>query len=94
MVLSCCEGGLGNDTLGSEPVSLAGGLSAAGAQTLIVNLWKVDDEVALLTFTEFYRQLGSGQPVHLAFRAALAACRARYPRPSDWGGFCLLGNPR
>ncbi|MFN8612179.1 MAG: CHAT domain-containing protein [Vulcanimicrobiota bacterium] len=93
VVLSCCEGGMGNDSPGAEPVSLAGGLSAAGASTLIADLWKVDDQVAAILFSEFYRRLAQGASVHEAFRAGQEACRQIFPEPRDWGGFCLLGDP-
>lgn len=94
VVLSCCEGGMGNDTPGAEPVSLAGSLSAAGASTLVANLWKVDDEAALVFFTDFYASLAREESVHQAFRTGQQACRRSFPQPRDWGGFCLIGDPR
>lgn len=93
VVLSCCEGGMGNDSPGAEPVSLAGSLSAAGASTLIADLWKVDDQAAAVLFAEFYQRLFQGASVQEAFRAGQEACRQKFPEPRDWGGFCLLGDP-
>jgi hypothetical protein len=94
VVLSCCEGGLGNDVQGSEPVSLATALSAAGAQTLIANLWQVDDQAAELFFDRFYRSLQLRRGVQISFMEAQQATRQAFPDPFYWAGFCLLGNPR
>ncbi|MBN9417139.1 hypothetical protein ABS71_17375 [bacterium SCN 62-11] len=93
VTLSCCQGGAAAGQTLEEPVTLATGFSAAGAETVVANLWKVDDEVARLFFAEFYGQLAQGQSPVQSFRAAQTNCRRQYPKTLDWGGFFLLGNP-
>lgn len=91
--LSCCQGGAATGQKLDEPVTLATGFSAAEAETVVANLWRVDDEVAKVFFTVFYRELGRGASPLASFRHAQQNCRQVYPRARDWAGFFLLGNP-
>ncbi len=93
VALSCCEGGSAKGQQLDEPVTLATSFSAAGAETVIANLWPVDDEVARVFFTAFYQQLSSGSPPLKSFRQAQQTCRQSFPKTRDWAGFFLLGNP-
>ena len=93
VALSCCQGGATGGQRLDEPVTLATGVSAAGAGTVVANLWKVDDEVARTFFASFYRELAAGDSPGRSFRSAQAECRKAYPNPRDWAGFFLLGNP-
>lgn len=93
VALSCCQGG---DTKGQtldEPVTLATGFSAAGAETVVGNLWRVDDEVARIFFVAFYRELARGASPLTSFGQAQSQTSKVYPQRRDWGGFFLLGNP-
>ena len=93
VTLSCCQGGAAAGQGLEEPVTLATGFSAAGAETVVANLWKVDDEVARMFFGQFYGELARGSSPGDSFRSAQTQCRRRYPKTRDWGGFFLLGNP-
>ena len=93
VALSCCQGGESKGQALDEPVTLATGFSAAGAETVIGNLWRVDDEVARVFFVAFYRELAQGSSPPGSFRQAQAQTRRAYPHTRDWGGFFLLGNP-
>ncbi|MFN8612932.1 MAG: CHAT domain-containing protein [Vulcanimicrobiota bacterium] len=93
VALSCCQGGTATGQSLDEPVTLATGFSAAGAETVVANLWRVDDQVARIFFAQFYGQLSRGQSPGQSFRAAQSSTRQQYPRARDWGGFFLLGNP-
>lgn len=94
VVLSSCQGALGSAKTGSEPVSLATAVAAAGAQSVIASLWDADDEAAQLFFGKFYTLLKQGQSVGKSFAGAQQACRAKHPDPSVWANFVLIGNPR
>jgi len=93
VTLSCCHSGSSQGQELDEPVTLATGFSAAGADTVVANLWSVDDSVSRVFFTDFYSQLASGATPLSSFRHAQEHCRRVYPRATDWGGFFLLGNP-
>lgn len=93
VVLSSCRGALPLNPGQPQPISLATALSAAGAQTVIANLWDADDQAATLFFDHFYRRLAHHQQVGRAFQEARQALRKAYPDPFYWAGFCLLGNP-
>ena len=93
VALSCCQGGASSGQALDEPVTMATGFSAAGAQTVVANLWRVDDQVARSFFACFYRELATGLSPGQSFRSAQQECRKLYPNPRDWAGFFLLGNP-
>ena len=93
VALSCCQGGSSDRQNLEEPVTLATSFAAAGADTVVGNLWRVDDEVARLFFRSFYQELSGGATPAHSFRQAQLTCRGSYPKTRDWGGFFLLGNP-
>ena len=93
VVLSSCRGALPLNPGQLQPISLSSALSAAGAQTVIANLWDADDQAAVLFFDHFYRHLARHHQVARAFQEAQQALRRVHPDPYYWAGFCLLGNP-
>lgn len=93
MVLSACESGLGE--IGAEGVlGLQRGLKRAGVHTLVMSLWKVDDEGTSLLMAEFYRNLLKGQNASLALRDAQKYLRSydggRFDDPNYWAAFIIL----
>ena len=69
VVLSACETGLGDVT--SEGVfGLQRAFKMAGAQTLLMALWKVNDDATRLLMAAFYRNLNQGMSKREAFRRA------------------------
>ena len=93
VVLSACETGLG-DVSGEGVFGLQRGFKKAGAQTLLMSLWKVDDTATQLLMTEFYRQLTAGLSKRAAFQAAQRYLRqhdgGRYDHPEYWAAFVML----
>lgn len=89
VVLSACETGLGDIT--SDGVfGLQRAFKMAGVRTLIMSLWKVDDNATSLMMQTFYEHLLSGMSKREAFNLAQAAVRAKYPEPYYWAGFVML----
>ena len=93
VVLSACQTGLGEVT-GEGVFGLQRGFKKAGAQTLMMSLWKVDDQATRLLMTEFYRNLLDGKSKRMAFNNAQQYLRTveggKYNRPRYWAAFILL----
>jgi len=101
VVLSGCETGRGQ-LRGGDLLSLAGGFLGAGVRSLLVSLWRVEDNVAALLMGHFYTALRAGQSRTNALRSAQLALLSAsgeaddlpklYAHPAFWAPFTLLGN--
>lgn len=93
VVLSACETGLG-DITGEGVFGLQRGFKKAGAQTLLVSLWKVEDDATQLLMTEFYRNLLSGKTKRQSFLEAQQTLRqvenGRFNRYECWASFVMI----
>lgn len=91
VVMSACESGLG-ETSGEGVFGLQRGFKLAGANTLMMSLWKVDDEATQLLMTEFYRNYLSGKSKRHSLQLAQQSLRnnAKYSDPEYWAAFILL----
>ena len=89
VVLSACQTGLGEIT-GEGVFGLQRGFKKAGAQTIVMSLWKVSDEATQMLMIEFFKNLTAGQPKRAAFLAAQEAVRAKYPNPIYWAAFVMV----
>ena len=69
VVLSACQTGLGEVT-GDGVFGLQRGFKKAGAQSIIMSLWKVNDYATRDMMTEFYRAYTSGKSKRASFLAA------------------------
>ena len=90
-VLSACQTGLGE--LKEDGVfGLQRGFKKAGARTLLMSLWSVDDEATQVMMSHFYRALVSGQNRRQAFHTAQTALRntPRFASPFYWASFVML----
>ena len=91
VVLSACETGLG-DVTGEGVYGLQRGFKKAGINSIVMSLWKVDDDATRLLMTEFYNHLLSGYPKIEALKKAQMYVRMQkgYEDPYYWAGFILL----
>ena len=89
VVLSACETGLGD--VSSEGVfGLQRAFKQAGAQTIIMSLWNVEDEATQYLMTNFYSYLTQGASKREAFIQARNKCRDLYQDPASWAAFIML----
>ena len=96
VVLSACQTALGEIT-GEGVFGLQRGFKKAGARTIIMSLWPVDDNATLLMMTEFYSNLTSGMTKREAFIAAQNKVKATagFENPRYWAAFIMLdGNDK
>ncbi|MBC7767354.1 MAG: CHAT domain-containing protein [Phycisphaerales bacterium] len=86
VVLSACQTGLGASRPGGF-VGLPRAFQNAGAQTVVMSLWNVDDAATNHMMQGFARKLAeTGRPAS-SFAAAVRETRARYPDPRLWASF-------
>lgn len=88
-VLSACETGKGS--VGPDGVfGLQRGFKQAGAEGLMMSLWKVDDKATQILMEEFYKNLTSGSDQYSALQDAQNVVRKDYPDPKYWAAFILI----
>lgn len=91
VVLSACQTGLGDIDPGAEGVlGIQRAFKMAGVQSLLMSLWKVDDNATAYMMQEFYSGLLSGETKHNAFKSAQQKIRNKYSNPFYWAGFVML----
>lgn len=90
-VLSACQTGIG-EVKEDGVIGLQRGFKKAGAQSLIISLWSIDDEATQLMMTTFYRAMMNGDGRQAAFLKAQNTVRRKYPAPHYWAPFILLDN--
>jgi tetratricopeptide (TPR) repeat protein len=96
VTLSACETGVSETDAAEELVGLTRALLFAGADAIVVSLWKVPDMPTLDVMEEFYAAVEGRQPKVDALREAVLAARDRHgqERFDRWAGFQLVGDWR
>lgn len=93
VVLSACQTGLG-DVTQEGVMGLQRGFKKAGAQTILMSLWSVDDRATAQLMVQFYKNLLDGQTKRQAFLTAQRKLRQQYASRQNaeqlWGAFILL----
>jgi CHAT domain-containing protein len=91
VVLSACETGSGEIKSGEGVYGLQRAFMIAGAENIIMSLWKVDDTATQKLMNIFYTEFAASGNVRVSFTNAQRALRLEYPEPRHWGAFVLLG---
>ncbi|WP_309895498.1 CHAT domain-containing tetratricopeptide repeat protein [Archangium sp.] len=91
VVMSACDTGRGDVRLGQGVYGLHRAFIAAGAETVVMSLWKVNDETTRVLMESYYRNLLAGQGRAAALREAMLALRQTRPHPHYWAPFIALG---
>lgn len=96
VALSACETGLGKEVKGEGLVGLAHAFFYAGAPSVLVSLWKVQDRSTADVMVNFYKELGRAPNKAEALRRAKLKLieQNRYAHPYYWAPFVLTGEPK
>ncbi len=90
VVLSACETGRGDIDNTEGIMGLRRAFKTAGAQQLIISLWKVPDAQTAELMQLFYQRYLSGTSAHEAFEFAQQEMSKRYSNPYYWAAFLLI----
>ena len=92
VVMSACETAKGEQKTGEGVYGLRKAIADAGAEHVMMSLWKVDDKVTQEFMTTFYTYwLEDKMSIREAFKSTRSFIKSKYPQPYYWGAFILVG---
>jgi CHAT domain-containing protein/tetratricopeptide (TPR) repeat protein len=91
VTLSACETGASAVAPGDELIGLVRGFFSAGAPTLLVSMWTVDDDATADLMADVYASLRAGTSPASALREAQCRALSRHQHPFFWAPFALFG---
>lgn len=93
VTLSACETGLNSIFAGDELLGLSRGFLSAGASSMLLSLWTVNDEATSELMKVFYTELQKGKSAAEALRTAQCEFIKIGFHPYFWSPFILIGKP-
>ena len=94
VVLSCCHSARGKPVNAEGVVGIARAFLGAGARSVLVSLWAIDDKATMKFMESFYQHLAKGRSASEALNRAM-----NFMRESDefsdvryWAPFVLIGD--
>ena len=91
VVLSACETGLGDVISGEGVYGLQRAFLVAGADALVMSLFKVSDEATQKLMVKFYEKWTQSGEMRNSFIAAKKELRNEFKDPIFWGAFVMIG---
>jgi CHAT domain-containing protein len=91
-ILSACETAGGDVRNGEGVYGLQRSFLLAGAKSVLMSLWKVDDEATQQLMESFYRFAVKMPDKSMAFQQAQLDIKKKFPDPSYWAAFVLIEN--
>jgi CHAT domain-containing protein len=91
VTLSACETGLNLVFTGEELLGLSRGFLSAGASSLLLTLWNVNDEATQNLMKIFYEEVKKGKSFAESLRIAKLNFIKQNAHPYFWSPFILIG---
>ena len=93
VVLSCCHSARG-EVKAEGVVGIARAFLGAGARSVLVSLWAIDDEATMEFMKVFYQELVHGRSASEALNKAMKSMREsdRFSAVKYWAPFVLIGD--
>lgn len=92
VVLSACETGLGEIKNGEGVFGLQRAILSAGAKSIVMSLWTVNDNSTKELMIDFYKNYLATKNKREALHKAQLATLKKFNHPYFWGAFIYLGN--
>lgn len=90
VTLSACETGLGEMVNGQGVYGLQRAFLTAGAKSVLMSLWEVDDTATQELMILFYQAYLNTNNAKDALRKSQTILKQKYPQPLFWGAFVLI----
>lgn len=91
VIMSACETGLGQIQVGEGVAGLQRAFQEAGAKTVVMTLFKVNDNVTRKFMKIFYSKWLTGTDKRVAFAETKREIKKEFPQPIYWGSFVMIG---
>ena len=91
VIMSACETGLGQVQVGEGVAGLQRAFQEAGAKTVVMTLFKVNDNVTRKFMKIFYSKWLNGTDKRIAFAETKREIKKEFPQPIYWGSFVMIG---
>ena len=90
--LTACQSGLGRNISGEGTMGMGRAFQYAGAKSVLMSLWSVDEAASINLVESFFGHLREGKNKTESLRLARDAIRkAGYDHPFFWSAFILVG---
>ena len=94
VVLSCCHSGRGKILKGEGLVGIARAFLSAGARSVLVALWAIEDKATMVFMKSFYQHLKIGKTASVAVHQSIKCLREseEFSEMRYWAPFQLIGD--